>query len=176
MTAFFGVFDFLSDALIPDALPNSNFCFSCVNSVSSFFDLVRSDAMAWVYMTGNSYCNSARYCEYVVKKSTLTKDVESSQNTNRIYRYTAHFAIAGIVSILSSWVLNLGGIITFSGIGVVLLLSIAISTFFISVHADATEAILIIYLIEEELTQHRGHHDTKNEHTAIKKDIKAFND
>lgn len=168
MTAFFGIFDFLSDALIPDVLPNTNFCFSCINSVSSFFDLVRSDAMAWVYMTGNSYCNAARYCEYVVKKSTLTRDVESSQNTNRIYRYTAHFAIAGLVSVLSSWVLNLGGVITFSGIGVVLLLSMAISTFFISVHADATEAILIIYLIEEELTQHRGHQKTKDEHKSIK--------
>lgn len=34
----------------------------CMNRVDDFFDLVRSDCMAYIYMTGNPYCNSARYC------------------------------------------------------------------------------------------------------------------
>lgn len=27
-----------------------------------FFDLLRTDAMAYIGLTGNSYCNSAKYC------------------------------------------------------------------------------------------------------------------
>lgn len=104
MNAFFGVLDFIFDTLIPDVESN-NFCGKCVNSFTAFFDLVRSDALSFVYLTGQAYCNSARYCDYIVYNSVLT---ENSQGLNRIYRLNSHFAIAGVISILSFWVINLG--------------------------------------------------------------------
>lgn len=102
--------------------------------------------MTFVYLTGNAYCNSARYCEYVVNKSTLTS---SSQSSSRIYRFTAHFAVSGIICILSMFVFNKGEI-SLPAIGILLLIGMGISTFFISIHADAAEAILILLLTEEE--------------------------
>jgi hypothetical protein len=40
--------------------------------------------------------------------------------------------------------------------GVLLLMSIGVATFFISLHADASDAILILYLMEEEFIKNRG--------------------
>lgn len=42
-----------------------------------------------------------------------------------------------------------------SGMGVLLLISIGIATFFVSLHADSAESILILYLMEEEFIRHR---------------------
>jgi hypothetical protein len=107
--------------------------------------LVRSDALAFVYLTGNAYCNSARYCDYAVFKSKIT---QNSQGLTRIYRLTSHFAIAGVVCILSFWVLNLGGEVSISAMWILLLLSLGVATFFVSLNADSAEAITILYLTE----------------------------
>ena len=37
-----------------------------------------------------------------------------------------------------------------------LLVSMGVATFFISLHADAGEAILVLYLMEEEFAERRG--------------------
>lgn len=135
MTAFFGIFDFIFDALIPDCDNNSsNPLVKCCNCFAGYFDLVRSDSMTFVYLTGNAYCNSARYCEYVVNKSSLTS---SSQSSSRIYRLTAHFAVSGIMSILALFVFSDGTEVSISAIAILLLIGMGISTFFISLHADA---------------------------------------
>ena len=55
--------------------------------------------------------------------------------------------IAGLVAILSLW-LN-GEQISQLAIIIVVLLSLFISTFFISIHADAAEATQILFLAEE---------------------------
>jgi hypothetical protein len=73
MNAFFSVLDFIFDILIPDRFEKSdNFCGKCCAGFAGFFDLVRSDALAFVYLTGQAYCNSARYCDYIVHKSKIT--------------------------------------------------------------------------------------------------------
>jgi len=147
MTAFFGLADFIFDSLIPDCDHNTgNPIFKCCICFAGYFDLTRSDSMAFVYLTGNAYCNSARYCEYVVNKSELTS---TSQSSSRIYRITAHFAIAGLVCILGLFVFNRGEV-SITAMGILLLLSLGVSTFFVSLHADAAEAILILLLTEEE--------------------------
>lgn len=106
MNAFFSIFDFIFDAIIPEHWENSdNFCLRCCNSFAAYYDLVRSDALTYVYLSGNSYCNSARYCDYVVHKSELT---DNSQGMNRIYRLTSHFAIAGTIAVLAFWLINHG--------------------------------------------------------------------
>jgi hypothetical protein len=103
MNGFFGLGDFIFDALIPP-LDDANGCFSCINRFTGFFDLARSDALTIVYVSGNSYCNAARYSEYLFNKNPMTSD---AQTTGRVYRYTSHFAIAAVVTILAFWILNL---------------------------------------------------------------------
>ncbi len=61
MNSFFGILDFICDALIPD-LNDNNPCFYCINRFAGFFDLARSDALTLVYLASTAYCNSARYC------------------------------------------------------------------------------------------------------------------
>jgi len=103
MNAFFGIFDFISDALIPDC-HNDTGCFYCINRFAGFFDLARSDSLVIVYLSGISYCNSARYTEYLANKHSET---QQTQGISRIYIYTSHFAIGGIVCILAFWLLGL---------------------------------------------------------------------
>ena len=61
MNAFFGITDFIFDALIPQLDDKKNGCFYCINRFAGFFDLARSDSLTLVYLSGNAFCNSARY-------------------------------------------------------------------------------------------------------------------
>jgi len=62
MNSFFGLTDFIFDTIIPNLNEDGNSCYYCINRFAGFFDLARSDALSLVYLTGNAYCNSARYC------------------------------------------------------------------------------------------------------------------
>lgn len=81
MNAFFGIADFIFDALIPN-LDDENSCFYCINRFAGFFDLARSDSLALVYLSGNAYCNSARYSEYLHIKSSLSSRLKRSLNSD----------------------------------------------------------------------------------------------
>ena len=146
MNAFFGIADFVFDAIIP-TFNDSNGCFYCINRFAGFFDLARSDALTMVYLSGNAFCNSARYCEYIANRSS---DTSYSQSASRIYRFSAHFAIAGVVTLAAFWFFGLKNEVSISAMGILLLISMGVATFFISIHADAGEAILILYLMEYE--------------------------
>lgn len=69
--------------------------------MTKIFDLVRSDAFAYINLTGNPYCNSARYCEYLCDKSHI---LEFSQSTSRTYRLSAHLIIAALVGIIALYI------------------------------------------------------------------------
>jgi hypothetical protein len=113
--------------------------------------------MAMVAISGNQFCNSARYCEYLCNKTPLT---EYSQSCNRIYSLSAHFLITGLTIIFSCYFTNNTSIyallLIFAG-------SLAISTFFISLHADIAEAIQIVYLLDQEFLS-RAKGQAKNKH------------
>jgi hypothetical protein len=145
MNGWFAVPDFIFDCVRgEDHQEEESGCGRCLNAVDDFFDLVRSDAMAYVYLTGNPYCNSSRYCEYLCQHSSITS---GSQSISRSYRICAHFLLAGLISILN---ISLQGTQTSIFIVlVVFILGLFIATFFISLHADATEAIQIIFLMDE---------------------------
>lgn len=149
MNAFFGIADFICDALIPE-LPEDNGCFHCINKFAAYFDLARSDALTIVYVSGNAYCNSARYCEYIAGKLSRNNATSSeSQTSSRIYRYTSHFAIGCIISLLAFWVFGLSSEVSISAMLVLLLISMGVATFFISLHADAAESVFILYFMEQ---------------------------
>ncbi len=151
MNGFFGIADFIFDAIIPP-MDETNGCYHCINRFAGFFDLARSDAMTIVYATGNAYCNSARYCEYLASKKSNT---EYSQSASRIYRYCAHFALSGIISLVAFWIFGLTAELSIPAMIILLFMSMGVATFFISLHADAGEAILILYLMELEFIENR---------------------
>lgn len=62
MNSFFGILDFICDALIPDLDESNSPVNYCINRFAGFFDLARSDALTLVYLASTAYCNSARYC------------------------------------------------------------------------------------------------------------------
>lgn len=64
MNGFFSFYDFIFDFFRPNTVDskNQNVIGRCCDTFANFFDLVRSDAMAYVNLSGNPYCNSARYC------------------------------------------------------------------------------------------------------------------
>ena len=97
----------------------------------SLWDLVRSDAMAFVCVTGNPFCNSARYCEYLCGKSIIT---DYSQSCSRIYRISAHFLLVSLVVIFFR---TSSGSDSLYALLLVVLIALVITTFFISLHADA---------------------------------------
>lgn len=150
ITGYFSIGDYLFDLFKPpsrndeDSAYSSCFNFAC-GSCLKLLDLVRSDSMAYINLTGVPFCNSARYCEYLCDKSLI---LDESQSTSRTYRLCAHFLIAGVVGILSMYI---AGEITGTLVALILVLSLFISTYFISIHADAAEAIIILFLNNEEL-------------------------
>lgn len=100
--------------------------------------------MAYINIAGNPYCNAARYCEYLSDKSVV---LEAGQSASRTYRLCAHMLIAGVVGLIC---LYIKGEIVPTALFVIFLVSIFIATFFISVHADAAEAIAISFMDNEE--------------------------
>ena len=126
--SFINVFFFMPDLLLDFFRKDSNEDES--GSCLSFFDLVRSDAMAYVALTGNSYCQSAKYCEYFTHESLLC---EGSQSVLRLYRICAHVLIAGLVSITG---LYIKGAIEPYTIGLTIIIGIFTCTYVVSYQAD----------------------------------------
>jgi len=100
--------------------------------------------MSYIYLTGNPYCNAARFCEYLCGQSVLTRN---SQSISRFYRICAHFLLAGLASVIN--LIIQGSSKSVFVVLVVFILTLFLSTFFISFHADASESIQIIFLMDE---------------------------
>lgn len=97
MEAFLFVFDYIFDIARSDCCD----CGSenkCVSYIDSCLDLTRTDAMAFIVLTGNPYCNSSRYCELLCYKAPASR---YSQSNGRSYRICSHIFIGGIVAIIN---------------------------------------------------------------------------
>ena len=71
--------------------------------------------------------------------------MDYSQSTSRAYRLCAHFLIVGIMAIIA---LYIKGVISLYALLVIMIQTIFIATLFISIHADAAEAIQIVFLAD----------------------------
>lgn len=147
MTGFFSLGDWLFDIIKPSPTmgenhPCNKFHRTACRPCHNLFDIVRSDAMGYVYLSGNPYCNSARYCQYLCDNSAA---VEAAQTTSRAYRLGAHMLIASITTIIALYFRHK---ILPTYVLVIIFTSMFISTFFISLHADASEAILISFMAD----------------------------
>jgi hypothetical protein len=138
--SFITLLEFIPDLII-DLFRKT---YTSENGCCGPFDLVRSDALALVSLSGMPYCNSAKYCEYLTYESITSN---SNQSVLKIYRIAAHLLIAGTVSILG---LYIKGTIDPYTIGFTILIGIFISTYLISYQADPAEAFLLMYLLDEE--------------------------
>lgn len=72
--------------------------------------------------------------------------MDYSQSTSRAYRLCAHFLIVGIIAIFALYV---KGVISIYALLVIMVETLFIATLFISAHADAAEAIQIVFLADE---------------------------
>lgn len=155
MTGFFAIGDFFFDLVKPSdndeevSCRTKLFAMSCCRSMTKLCDLVRSDSMGYINLTGNTFCNSARYCEYLCDQSRI---LEYSQSCSRLYRFGAHLFIACLIGIISLYMK--GTIAPFASF-VIVIMTIFVCTFFVSIHADAAEAILILFLTWEELEKRK---------------------
>jgi hypothetical protein len=140
--SFINVFFFLPDLLLDFFRKDSNNDENESGSCLAFFDLVRSDGMAYIALSGNSYCQSAKYCEYFTHESLLC---EGSQSVLRLYRICAHILISGLVSIAG---LYIKGAIEPYTIGLTIIIGIFTCTYIVSYQADPSEALLMMYSIE----------------------------
>jgi hypothetical protein len=73
MTGVFWLPDLLLDLLRPrNDQGLYGRCFGCAFGwLNSLFQLVRSDALAYVNLASMSYCDSARFCEFLCRNSTM---------------------------------------------------------------------------------------------------------
>lgn len=142
MSAFFNIFDTIFDLARGSEVNDTNTI--CAN-LDCFFDLVRSEAMPYIAITGNTYCNAARYCQYLCDQS---KVLVNSQSASRAYRFAAYSALAGFVTFLG---LYINGRISIFAAGIIMALSYFIINFFVQMHADAADGILIAFLQHEEM-------------------------
>jgi hypothetical protein len=103
---FFSALDYLFDIFKPNHLqhPDSSYttfytdrCKLC----SVFFDLIREDAISFITLTGNPYCNSSRYCQYLCDRSIIT---DYALSTSRSYRISTHFLIGTLMVIFSLYI------------------------------------------------------------------------
>jgi hypothetical protein len=124
-------------------------------------------------LSGNAYCNSARYAEYLSIKS---KHASFSQSMSRIYRFTAHFLIACLITVIAMWVFgfHLKEYVAVPGMLTLLLISMGVATFFVSLHSDAADSILILYLMEQEFGERRRTHQHTKRFIEIDDEVNGF--
>ena len=136
MSSFFNIFDTIFDLARGSSFNKMG---SICANLDCFFDLVRSEAMPYIAITGNTYCNAARYCQYLCDQSMIA---ENSQSASRAYRFASYSALAGFVTILS---LYIKGHVSIYGACIILALSYFIINFLVQMHADTADAILIAF-------------------------------
>lgn len=139
-----GFFYYLS--LIVDLFfPKIDFCFC------NFFDLIRTEAYSYIYLTGNSYCPSVRQVQYLCARSRVCRENES---TNSIYALAARIVIA-LSSVLIIYWITRDNTVEESVPAYLLLgiffIALFISCYFIDIHVVPAEALMVCFLAESDL-------------------------
>lgn len=152
MNGFFSLFDLIFDLLRPESQSTCE-CYRqfyelAFRKIGDFFNLVRADAFAYIALSGNPYCNASRYCELIYSEAIWFED---SQSISRSYRICSHLLLGGVVGLLN-FILQ-GSERSLFVVLVVFVLGLFISTLWISLHADGTDAIQVTFLLEEKFTE-----------------------
>lgn len=83
MVGFFGIGDFIFTLFKPESYTTTygKCYFALFGWLTSLFELVRSDAMAYINLTGLPYCNASRFCEFLCNNTRL---YNGSQSASRV--------------------------------------------------------------------------------------------
>jgi len=107
MNAFFNFFDFIYETFrcYPEGTcPMMSPCCNCCDKIfGCFFDLIRTDAYAYINLNGIPYCNAARNCEDLCHQSRL---FIGSQSAIYFYRLCAHIFCVGLTILLGYWLMK----------------------------------------------------------------------
>lgn len=141
-TSFLNAFLFIPSSLMDNIRSCAGGKFYNTGCLGGICDLVRPDGIAYLILTGNSYCNSAKYCEYLWFESMTTENIKSSM---RMYKMSAQMLVTSSAAIISLFVL---GVIEAPFLYLALVMGIVVAAFFIGLNTDVCEAIRLIYLIE----------------------------
>ena len=137
---------------IPSLIINT-FCDDVDFCLCNLFDMSRGDVYAYIYLTGASYCHACRQCEYLCYRSEICKGHES---INDIYALAARLVLALSSVLIIYWIARDN--LFESKTPPLLLLGIFfmclfVTGYFIDIHVDAAEALLICFLAEYEMDQ-----------------------
>lgn len=120
-------------------------CWCCDN----LFELVRTDVYAYINLTGIPYCNSARNCELLCRRTSL---FSGSHSCLQMYRAASNWINIGLV-LLMCYSLMKGRTSDVSLLSLLLIgiLAWCTSTYFIGLHTDAAEGLQVSFLMEHVL-------------------------
>lgn len=127
----------------------------------NLFELARSDAYGYMHLAGPPYCNSARQAQYLCSRSRLFPGSESTNKvpvviTFKIYRLSAHLFLTTIVLCICYGVQKSRLVdhdVSLRGLVFIVLVTLLIIPYFICLHADAADALMVTYLAEEHLVE-----------------------
>ena len=105
--------------------------------------------MAMINSVSLPYCNAARYCEMLALDSGF---YDHSQTTNRVFRLGAHGCLITLIGLIAIFaMIGKSGLSSIYGIIFIMALAFFMVTFFISLHPDMGEGILVSVFLEERL-------------------------
>ena len=126
-----------------------SFFFSEVDCcLCNFFDILRGDIYPYIYLTGSTYCNSARQCQYLCERSDLCNGSESA---NTIYSLAARIVLSITTVLIVYWMGE--GMLeenAYSLLGA-FFIGLYVTCYFVDIHIDVSEALLITFLCEYDL-------------------------
>ena len=124
-------------------------CYNTCGIFTCFFDLVRTDAYAYINMTGIPFCNSARQCKKICERCPA---FIGSHSPMRHYKFAAHiFCVAAVF--LMTWFIVRKRVwfANFWHYAILIVVIYAILTWFINIQGDAAEGLQTAFLAEREL-------------------------
>lgn len=86
---------FLPSLFFSIIAPKSDWC------LCNFFDLTRSDVYTWIYLSGNSYCNSSRQTQYLCNRSATCR---SNESLISVYTVVSRVVVALIGLMIVYWI------------------------------------------------------------------------
>ena len=130
----------------------------CCNHVDKFccncLDLPRGDAYPYIYLTSVSYCPAVRQVQYLCKRSRICRGNES---TNVFYSLAARLVIALSTTMIAYWIMQgrlTGGVVNPYVLLGVFFMALFITNFFVDIHVNVAEALMVAFLAESEVDQY----------------------
>jgi hypothetical protein len=140
----------------------------CCFCFFNLFEIVRSDAYAYIHLAGTPYCDAARQCEYLCRRSRLFTGSQSTNKVNsilmQVYRLSAHLLLCSIILCISYAICRsklIDNDVSIKALLCVLLGSLLIIPYWLCLHADAADALMITYSAEEHLEEMEPNYSDK---------------